>query len=151
MVNAVLHKNPYFIRSVHHIQKEVVMAEVYDKLRERLDMFPQGFPKTKSGIELEILEKLFSEEEAEIALSLKPIPEPVSVLAERMNRDEARLGERLYDMSKRGLILRFCESEEVIYYFLAPWMIGIWEFQVNNLNKDNIKLYEQYFQEGMVH
>jgi len=24
------------------------MAEVYEKLRERLDMFPQGFPKTQS-------------------------------------------------------------------------------------------------------
>ena len=32
------------------------MAEVYKKLRERLDMFPQGFPKTQSGVELEILE-----------------------------------------------------------------------------------------------
>ena len=43
---------------------EVKMAEVYEKLRERLDMFPQGFPKTQSGVELEILENLFSEEEA---------------------------------------------------------------------------------------
>ena len=56
----------------------------------------------------------------------------------------------LYDMSKRGLILRFKESEEVVYYFLAPWMVGIWEFQVNNLNKDNIQLYEKYYEEGMV-
>ena len=51
------------------------MAEVYEKLRERLDMFPQGFPKTQSGVELEILENLFSEEEAKIALALKPYPE----------------------------------------------------------------------------
>ncbi len=36
------------------------MDEVYEKLRERLDMFPQGFPKTKNGVELEILEHLFS-------------------------------------------------------------------------------------------
>ena len=56
----------------------------------------------------------------------------------------------LYDMSKRGLILRFKESEEVAYYFLAPWMVGIWEFQVNNLNQENIELYEKYFQEGIV-
>ncbi len=45
------------------------MAEVYEKLRERLDMFPQGFPKTQSGVELEILKNLFTEEEAKIALS----------------------------------------------------------------------------------
>jgi len=64
------------------------MAEVYEKLRERLDMFPQGFPKTQSGVELEILENLFTEEEAKTALSLKPYPEPLSVVAERTNRDE---------------------------------------------------------------
>ena len=46
------------------------MDEVYEKLRERLDMFPQGFPKTKNGVELEILEHLFSTDEAKIALSL---------------------------------------------------------------------------------
>jgi hypothetical protein len=64
------------------------MTEVYEKLRERLDMFPQGFPKTQSGIELDVLKNLFTVEEAQIALSLKPYPEPVAVLAERMDRDE---------------------------------------------------------------
>lgn len=87
------------------------MTEVYEKLRERLDMFPQGFPKTQSGIELDVLKDLFTVEEAEIALSLKPYPEPVAVVAERMDRDEPELGPILYDMSKKGLILRFKESE----------------------------------------
>ena len=126
------------------------MPNVYEKLRERLDMFPQGFPITKIGVELEILENLFSTDDAEIALSLRPYPEPVSTIAERMGRDEKEIGKTLYDMSKRGLILRFKESEQIIYYFLAPWMIGIWEFQVNNLTQDNVKLYEKYYEEGMV-
>jgi ferredoxin len=126
------------------------MENVYEKLRERLDMFPQGFPQTKSGVELEILENLFTIDEAEIALFLRPFPEPVSTIAERIGRDEKELGETLYDMSKRGLILRFKESEEVIYYFLAPWMIGVWEFQLNRLTPENVKMYEKYFEEGMV-
>ena len=90
------------------------MTKAHEKLRERLDMFPQGFPKTKSGVELEILEKLFSIEEAVIATNLKPYPEPVSAVADRMEMDEHELGKTLYDMSKRGLILRFKESEEMI-------------------------------------
>ena len=126
------------------------MAEVYEKLRERLDMFPQGFPKTQSGVELEVLENLFTEEEAKIALFLKPYPEPVTVIAERINRDGPELGQTLYNMSKKGLILRFKESEEAIYYFLAPWVVGIWEFQLNRLNKENIPLYEKFHQEGIV-
>ena len=126
------------------------MTNVYEKLRERLDMFPQGFPQTKSGVELKILENLFSVDEAEIALSLRPFPETVSTIAERMGRDEKNLAERLYDMSKRGLILRFKQSEEVIYYLLVPWMIGVWEFQVGRLTPDNVKLYDKFYEEGMV-
>ena len=126
------------------------MTEVYRKLQERLDMFPQGFPKTKSGVEIKVLENLFAVEEAEIATFLKPYPEVVATIAERMNRDAQQLGQILYDMSKKGLILRFKESEEVIYYFLAPWVVGIWEFQLKRLNKDNIPLYEKFHQEGIV-
>jgi NAD-dependent dihydropyrimidine dehydrogenase PreA subunit len=126
------------------------MREIYEKLRERLDMFPQGFPKTESGVEMEILKELFSPEEAEIMLYLRPSPEPVSVVAERMVRNEEELAEKLYDMSRRGLILRFRVSEEQALYFLAPWVVGIWEFQVKNLNSENIRLYEKYHQEGLV-
>lgn len=126
------------------------MSDIHVKLRERLDMFPQGFPKTASGVELEILEDLFSENDARIALGLRPYPETVAVIAERLEEDQDILGQQLYDMSKRGLILRFKESETILHYFLAPWMIGIWEFQVENLTPENIERYEQYYKEGIV-
>jgi NAD-dependent dihydropyrimidine dehydrogenase PreA subunit/predicted transcriptional regulator len=130
--------------------EEDLMSDIYQKLRERLDMFPQGFPETESGVELEILRDLFSPEEAEIMLSLRPSAETVSAVAERMGRDEKELGERLYDMSKRGLILRFRASEEQVFYFLAPWVVGMWEFQLKNLNSENIQRYEKYHNEAMV-
>ena len=126
------------------------MSEVYEKLRERLDMFPQGFPKTESGVELEILRDLFTPEEVEIMLFLRPSPEPVSAVAERMGREEKQLGEILHDMSRRGLILRFRISEEDALYFLTPWVVGIWEFQLKNLNDQNIQRYEKYHHEAMV-
>jgi len=126
------------------------MSDIYEKLRERLDMFPQGFPRTESGVEMEILRELFSLDEAEIMLALGPSPEPVSSVAGKMGRDEKKLGEQLYDMSRRGLILRFRVSEEEALYFLAPLVVGIWEFQVKNLNDQNIRLYEKYHEEAMV-
>ena len=126
------------------------MSDIYEKLRERLDMFPQGFPRTESGVEIEILRELFGPDEAQIMLALGPSPEPVSSVAGKMGRDEEELGKQLYDMSRRGLILRFRVSEEEALYFLAPWVVGIWEFQVKNLNDQNIRLYEQYHQEAMV-
>jgi ferredoxin len=135
----------------HHTQETGGAAmDIYEKLRERLDSFPQGFPRTKSRVELDILRRLFSEQEADIMFYLRPYPEPVSAIADRMDNDEVDLDGILYDMSRRGLILRFKASEEEVYYFLAPWMVGIWEFQVNNLDRDNIELFEKYFEEGIV-
>ena len=125
------------------------MTDIYEKLRERLDMFPQGFPKTKSGVESKILKELFSPEEAEIMLFLRPTPEPVTVISQRMGRDESEMADILFQMSKRGLILRGT-VQGYTFYYMAPWIVGIWEFQLNNLNQDNILLYEKYFEEGMV-
>lgn len=128
------------------------MVAVYEKLRERLDQFPQGFPSSKSGVELKILEDLFACREAEIALSLRPYPElePVPAIAQRVSIPEKELGATLYDMSKKGLIMRFRVSETDLYYCLMPWAIGIYEFQVNNLTRDKIQMYEQYFEEAVV-
>jgi len=126
------------------------MADVYEKLRERLDMFPQGFAKTKSGVELKILKRLFKPEEAEIMLHLKPTLDKLSDIAARTGKDEKKLGEMLYDMSKRGLIMRWEAPNKDMYYFLIPWAIGIFEFQLNNLDKENVELFEQFYEEGMV-
>ena len=128
------------------------MVVVYKKLRERLDQFPQGFPSSRSGIELKILEDLFTPQEAELALFMRPYPElePVSAIAPRAGRGEKELGETLYSMSKKGLIMRFRASETDLYYCLVPWAIGIFEFQVNNLTRDRIQMYEQYFEEATV-
>jgi Na+-translocating ferredoxin:NAD+ oxidoreductase subunit B len=128
---------------------EEAMTDIYERLSERLDMFPQAFPKTKSRVELKILKELFSPEEAEIMLFLRPTPEPVSVVSERMGRDESEMADILFQMSKRGLILRGT-VQGYTFYFMAPWIVGIWEFQLNNLNQDNIPLYEKYYEEGMV-
>jgi len=45
------------------------MNKIYQKLADELDKIPNGFPKTKSGVELKILAKLFTIEEAKLASS----------------------------------------------------------------------------------
>ncbi|MBI4768046.1 MAG: 4Fe-4S binding protein, partial [Deltaproteobacteria bacterium] len=73
----------------------------------------------------------------------------VDIVSKRIGRPESELADVLYKMSKKGLILRGT-IEGQTFYFMAPWMVGIWEFQLNNMNKDNIPLYEKFFEEGMV-
>ena len=125
------------------------MTQIYERLRERLDMFPQGFPKTPSGAEIEVLKELFTPNEAELMLDLRPYPENTATIAARTKEDPEKLGPVLYEMSKKGLILRGVVGGDT-YYFMAPWMVGIWEFQLKNLNPAKIDLYERFFQEGLV-
>ena len=56
------------------------MKDVYKDLAQKLDGLPQGYPATESGVELKILQKIYSPEEAEMALKIRPIPETAEVI-----------------------------------------------------------------------
>jgi hypothetical protein len=43
----------------------------YKRLAERLDALPNGFPPTEDGIELQLLAKIFTPEEAALAAQLR--------------------------------------------------------------------------------
>ena len=57
--------------------------DVYRRLAKHLDNLPGGFPPTESGVELRILRRLFTPEEAELAMRLTLIPEEAPVVARR--------------------------------------------------------------------
>ena len=81
------------------------MAEnIYKDLRHFLDQFPYGFPETESGIEIEILKRLFSEDEAELVLKLSVVPEEVDSIAKRIGAPKDELGKRLKAMAQKGLV-----------------------------------------------
>jgi len=44
-----------------------VTEDIYEQLAKALDRLPNGFPRTPSNVEIAILEKIFSLEEASIA------------------------------------------------------------------------------------
>ena len=48
--------------------------EIYRKLAQRLDTIPNGFPATESGVELRLLEKMFTPEEAALAVVMLCMP-----------------------------------------------------------------------------
>ena len=120
---------------------------VYEKLREHLDSLPTGYPQSRSGIELKILQKLFSEEEAEMACQLRPLPETADQVATRLGRDPQTVSDLLYKMSKKGLILRI-KQNEIYHYMAIMFVVGIYEFQVNNLDRELIDLLDEYAREA---
>ena len=119
------------------------MDPIYLQLAERLDKLPIGFPRTESGVELKILERWFSPEEADIARQMNGAPESVETIAERVGRPAEELGPLLYDMSKRGLIFRNSRGG-AFSYNIVPLAEGMWEFHLNDLTEEDSRLLDEY-------
>lgn len=121
------------------------MADVYTRLARTLDDLPHGYPATESGVELAILRKIFSLEDAGMALKLKAIPESPAVIARRVRRPVDEVREALDRMADRGQIYKIKGKGRTPFrYALAPFVIGIWEFQLNHLDRELAELFEEY-------
>ena len=76
----------------------------YQKLAIKLDEFPNGYPPTESGVELKILEKLFTQEEASLAAIMMPELETPKDFALRTGVEMRSVYPTLKEMAKKGLI-----------------------------------------------
>lgn len=121
------------------------MKDVYTVLRERLDDMAVGFPATESGIELRILKRLFSEAEAALFVKLSPLPQPPDKVADKLDRDVDEISEQLESMAKKGLLFRIRKKGQV-RYAAVPYVVGIYEFQLNHMDADFAREHETYFQ-----
>ena len=119
------------------------MSDVYKKLALHLDGLPGGFPETENGVEIRILKRLFSPDEARIATALTMMPEPAAEIAKRVDTAPERLGPVLDKMSRKGLIFRLSKKGDT-HFMAAQFVIGIWEYHVNDLDKGLIKDFNEY-------
>ncbi|MGC9194388.1 MAG: 4Fe-4S binding protein [Syntrophobacteraceae bacterium] len=118
---------------------------VYERLRKHLDSLPGGYPATESGVELRILKRLFTPEEAQMALFLAMKLETSRDIAKRAGMEEKKAGELLDKMAGRGLIFSVEKSGHPSFYMAAQFIIGIWEYHVNDLDESFVKDVEEYF------
>jgi len=118
--------------------------DIYQKLAKHLDNLPGGFPPTDTGVEIRILKRLFTPQEAEFALHLTLIPEEPRVVARRAKMNTAEVQKHLESMAQKGLTFRFEESPGKPTYMAAQYVIGIWEFHVNDLDPQLVKDMEEY-------
>jgi Na+-translocating ferredoxin:NAD+ oxidoreductase subunit B len=119
------------------------MADVYRQLAKKLDKLPIGFPATSSGVELRILKKIFSPDDARSALKLKPIPETADRIAKRFGLPVDAMRAQLDRMASLGQIGSFTAGG-VQRYALLPFIVGIYEFQLNRIDKELADLFEEY-------
>jgi Na+-translocating ferredoxin:NAD+ oxidoreductase subunit B len=117
--------------------------ELYKKLATFLDNLPGGFPPSESGVEIKILKKLFTEEQAELFMKMNPLPEPLGKIAERWGMNEQQAAEKVEAMSFEGLCYRE-RREQVTLYMPMQFVVGIYEFHLNSIDRELSELMEEY-------
>ena len=118
--------------------------QIYKRLAKHLDNLPGGFPPTESGVEMRILKRLFTPEEAKLAFYLTLLPEEPRVVARRAGIPRDETAKRLEEMAKKGLILRQEQETGPVRYLAAQYVVGIWEYHVNDLDKEFIQDMNEY-------
>ncbi|MHA1803500.1 MAG: indolepyruvate ferredoxin oxidoreductase subunit alpha [Promethearchaeota archaeon] len=130
--------------------------DIYHELQKHLDSMPVGYPVTESGVEIKILKHLFTPEEAELAINLRYYAEPLEKIYKRVKSTGMtieELDQQLTKMYQKGLInfgTREEENKVVKYYANAPFVIGMFEYQLNRLTPEFIKDAQKYFEEAFL-
>ena len=120
--------------------------DTYRRLAQRLDAIPNGFPATESGIELQLLAKIYTPDEAALAAVMRLTAEPAADIAARAGvNPEAAYG-MLKGMSRKGLI-RTSRGQGGLTFGLIPFVVGIYEEQLPRLDLEMASLFERYVQE----
>lgn len=120
---------------------------VYERLAEALDRLPNGFPRTPSNVELKVLKKIFSPEEAKIAGQLTGSTESIVEIAQKLGFTVEEAQAKLIKMAKRGLV--WYEDEKGKPSFrLAPFVVGIYEAQLETMDHELAHLVEEYLANG---
>ena len=120
--------------------------DIYRALADHLDSFPQGFPATKSGKELELLAYLFTPDEAQFALSLNQFFQPLTEIANTAGLNLADCQGLVKSMVAKGL-LNMQRGASGIEINLPPFIVGFYENQVFRIDKTFAQIFEDYYRE----
>jgi Pyruvate/2-oxoacid:ferredoxin oxidoreductase delta subunit len=121
--------------------------DVYRKLAQRLDAIPNGFPATQSGVELRLLAKMFTPDEAGLACVMRLSHESATDIAARNGMAPDLAYRTLKGMARKGLI-RVKKGEGQLTFGLMPFVVGIYEEQLPRLDAEMAALFESYYQES---
>jgi ferredoxin len=111
-------------------------ADIYERLREKLDAVGFGLPASvpvEEGDrpEITVLKQLFTPEDAGYFVAMRAGYQTAEAFAEASGYPVEAAREKLLDMSKRGLLYRR-GGDHGLEYRLIPMAHGVFEFNVND-------------------
>jgi electron transport complex protein RnfB len=123
----------------------LAMEDAYERLATALDRLANGFPRTESGVELKILRKMVSAEEAAVACVMTATPEPVGRIAERAGIEVREAGQILKELARREFVL-VSSTPGARGFRLAPFIVGSYEAGLlHSRDPEFAQLMEEYF------
>ncbi|MCL0074144.1 4Fe-4S binding protein, partial [Dehalococcoidia bacterium] len=127
------------------------MAEaIYEKLAETLTLRGGAMPALKCPEFFELVQELFTTEEADLAAKMPLNPTTAETLAREIDTGDPKEVERILEsMANKGLVIAR-ERGEARYYSLMALLPGIFEMQfmkgeVSGRTKKLARLFEDYF------
>lgn len=123
------------------------MDDVYKKLRQKLDMFPIGFPESNEAYE--ILKTLYTPEEAAFALKLPMMNRALGEITADLGEDPEKVKDQLDSMAARGTVF-VSERDGTRYYRLLPSVVGFsetpfWPGRETEQTRKLAPLWRKYF------
>jgi len=122
----------------------------YERLAATLDKIPNSFTSTEDGTHLRVLEWIFTPEEADLASQMKLRGETIEELITRLELSAKGLEELLENMAEKGQI-RAWNSSTGRRYALIPFVVGIYDEQLNRMDNEFAQLVDDFLDESKVH
>jgi len=109
--------------------------KIYRALQKHMNTMPVGYPATVTGVELRILEQMFTTEEAQAALNVGWQLETFEEIYERARKKgytEATFRELIESMAYKGSLFSSASGGEK-RYACHPLFIGLFEMHANHM------------------
>ncbi len=121
----------------------------YENLRVAIQMRGGSMPAIKSPELFALIDYLFSQEEADLAVVMPITPASAAEIAEKAGKAPAPVQAHLERMADKGLVYTF-DKNDVRYYSLLPLLPGVFEMQFlsGDVSERAVKLaylFEDYF------
>lgn len=112
--------------------------DIYRNLQKHLDKMPVGYPSTKTGVEISLLKRIFTPEQAAIATHLNYKHKTIDEIYKSVNylvESKEELQQILNDTVSNGGIFRR-KINGTTQYALLPFILwGMYEHQLKRLNQ----------------
>jgi Pyruvate/2-oxoacid:ferredoxin oxidoreductase delta subunit len=133
----------------------MIEADVYEKLRKKINLWPIRVPRTRET--MEILRTLFTEEEAEFLTHFTAPwqdPETMEQIVEKTGKPRKKVKAIVDRLVSRGLLFKYTsERDGKVYYLLMPMAPGFMDFYFSSGRDSDetrkvAELFEKFYMSG---